>query len=204
MDVLGKSCAYTFCSCFPRLKIVQSLRHFEHLSTAMAEAVEMFSSDYGCSSMVMEIVRDISQVGLTKSEVMHAPKYPRISPNKELRCVSFVDSCTQVPPQELTRDTSGTRAYAAFLSDLAERLPDRMKPCLSLLMLHLDGESSTMRKAVLTILGEIVLRVLNGEQLDAASRDARDQFLDCLEDHVHDVHAHVRSSVLQVRRQDYT
>ncbi len=147
-----------------RLKIVQSLRHFEHLSIAMSEAVEMFSHDYGCSSMVMEIVRDISQV----------------------------------PPQELTRDTSGTRAYAAFLSDLAERMPDKMKPCLSLLMLHLDGESSTMRKSVLSILGEIVLRVLHGDQLDEAGKDTRDQFLDCLEDHVHDVHAHVRSSVLQV------
>ena len=34
--------------------------------------------------------------------------------------------------------------------------------------------------------------------MDETSRDTRDQFLDCLEDHVHDVHAHVRSSVLQV------
>ncbi len=116
-----------------RLKIVQSLRHFEHLSSALAEAVEMLSTQFNCPTLVMEVVRDISQV----------------------------------PPQELQRDTSGTRAYAAFLTDLAERLPEKVRPCLSLLMQHLDGESSTMRKAVLAILGEIVLRVLNGEQVRA-------------------------------------
>ena len=46
-----------------RLKIVQSLRHFEHLAEPMAEAVEMFAKEYRCTSMVMEIVRDINQVG---------------------------------------------------------------------------------------------------------------------------------------------
>ena len=34
--------------------------------------------------------------------------------------------------------------------------------------------------------------------LTAAGRDDRDGFLDCLEDHMHDVHAHVRSHVLQI------
>ena len=32
-----------------------------------------------------------------------------------------------------------------------------------------------MRKSVLSILGEIVVRVLNGEQLDEAAKDTRDQ-----------------------------
>lgn len=41
----------------------------------------------------------------------------------------------------MARDTSGTRAYSLFLLDLAERLPEGMKPSLSLLLAHLDGES---------------------------------------------------------------
>jgi len=54
-----------------------------------------------------------------------------------------------------------------------------------------------MRKCVLSILGEIVMRVLHGENLDEDAKETRDQFLDCLEDHIHDVNAFVRSSVLQ-------
>ena len=33
--------------------------------------------------------------------------------------------------------------------------------------------------------------------LDEDAKETRDQYLDLLEDHLHDVHAHVRSSVLQ-------
>jgi len=105
-QLLGTLCSRFGYSLSCRLKIVQSLRHFEHLAAPMAEAVQLFAEDYGCPSMVMEIVRDISQI----------------------------------PSQELSRDTSGTRAYATFLAELATKLPEKIKPCLSLLMLHLDGK----------------------------------------------------------------
>ena len=147
-----------------RLKIVQSLRHFEHLAAPLAEAVEIFVKEYSCPSMVLEIIRDISEI----------------------------DS------SELSRDTSATRTYSTFLMELAERVPELMKQCLSLLMVHLDGESSSLRKCVLSILGEIILKVLHTNEQDEALKETRDQFLDCLEDHMHDVHAHVRSSVLQI------
>ncbi len=149
-----------------RLKTVQSLRHFEHLAQPLAEAVDLFTKEYSCHSMIIEIVRDLAKI----------------------------------PAADLQRDTSGTRAFATFLTELAERQPTRMKSCLSLLMVHLDEENYSMRKCVLAVFGEIVLREFNGihEALDSAAKDTRDQLLDCLEDHVHDAHAHVRSSVLQV------
>ena len=142
-----------------RLKIVQSLRHFEHLAAPLAEAVKLFVQDYGCQSMVLEIIRDISEIDAS----------------------------------ELSRDTSATRTYSTFLMELTERVPERMKQCLSLLMVHLDGESSSLRKCVLSILGEIILKVLHKDEQDKALKETRDQFLD-----MHDVNAHVRSSVLQM------
>ena len=121
------------------------------------------------------------------------------------------------------------RAYSAFLIELAERVPDLVRHCLSLLMVHLDGESYPLRKCVLSIFCEIILKTLMPapapEQPDASQpgmaggetgmrqqsiavntattgdedlvKETRDQLLDCLEDHVHDAHAFVRSSVLQ-------
>ena len=169
LGTINSKFGYLF-SC--RLKIVQSLRHFEHLGSPLAQAVEMFVKEYGCSTVVMEIVRDICQIDQA----------------------------------ELQRDTSATRAYSAFLSELTEKMPEMMKPCLSLLMIHLDGQSPSLRKCVLSILGEITLQVFGGgggdnnvvDTMEQNDKDSRDQFLDCLEDHVHDVHAHVRASVLQV------
>ena len=41
---------------------------------------------------------------------------------------------------DLSRDTSGTRAFSQFLVDLADRIPNHVLPNISLLMAHLDGE----------------------------------------------------------------
>jgi len=121
---------------------------------------------------------------------------------KDFNCTAMVmelvREISRIDTKELARDTSGTRSYSLFLVDLAERLPEFMKPSISLLTTHLDGESYSMRKCVLGVLGEIVAKVLSGEDLDESGKDDRDSFLDCLEDHVHDIHAHVRSHVLQI------
>jgi condensin complex subunit 1 len=45
---------------------------------------------------------------------------------------------------------------------------------------------------VLGVLSEILMKVLTKEDMTDTDRDDRDNFLDCLEDHLHDVHAHVR------------
>ena len=42
------------------------------------------------------------------------------------------------------------------------------------------------------------MKVLSTEDLDENNRDLRDNFLDVLEDHIHDVHAYVRSHVLHL------
>ncbi|KAM8924116.1 condensin complex subunit 1 isoform 2-T2 [Pelodytes ibericus] len=100
--------------------------------------------------------------------------------------------------QDLSRETAGVKALAAFLSELSEQIPAIMMPSISVLLDYLDGENYMMRNAVLTLIGEMVVRVLNGDQLEEAERNARDHFLDTLQEHVHDVNAFVRSCVLQI------
>ena len=46
-------------------------------------------------------------------------------------------------PRDLTRDTSGTRAYADFLVELAGRVPTQIIPNISVLLCHLNGEVIT-------------------------------------------------------------
>uniref|UniRef100_A0A8C3X9M5 Condensin complex subunit 1 n=1 Tax=Catagonus wagneri TaxID=51154 RepID=A0A8C3X9M5_9CETA len=101
-------------------------------------------------------------------------------------------------PQELSRDPSGAKGFATFLTELAERVPAILMSSMGILLDHLDGENYMMRNAVLAAMAEMVLQVLNGDQLEAVARDTRDQFLDTLQAHGHDVNSFVRSRVLQL------
>ncbi|XP_060762025.1 condensin complex subunit 1 [Neoarius graeffei] len=104
----------------------------------------------------------------------------------------------QKSSDELAREGSGVRAFSSFLSELSTLVPEIMIPNISVLLTHLDGESSSMRVAVCEVLGEVLVRVLSGDQLDDSGRADRDRFLDTLQEHIHDTHSHVRARVLQV------
>ena len=60
------------------------------------------------------------------------------------------------------------------------------------------SQNYMMRNAVLAAIAEMVLQVLNGDQLEESARETRDQFLDNLQAHGHDVNSFVRSRVLQL------
>ncbi|XP_021252367.1 condensin complex subunit 1 [Numida meleagris] len=101
-------------------------------------------------------------------------------------------------PQELTRDTSGIKGYAVFITELAEKIPALVLSNMSVLLRHLDGENYTMRNAILSAMAEVLLQVLNGDQLEEAARGTRDHFLNTLQAHICDVNGFVRSRVLQL------
>ncbi len=42
--------------------------------------------------------------------------------------------------QDLSLDTSGTKSYASFVSEVARLLPSQIKSCVTLLFPHLNGE----------------------------------------------------------------
>ncbi|MCJ8745013.1 hypothetical protein PDJAM_G00125420 [Pangasius djambal] len=104
----------------------------------------------------------------------------------------------QKSSDELAREGSGVKAFSSFLSELSTLVPEAMIPNISVLLTHLDGESSSMRVAVCEVLGEVLVRVLSGDKLDDSGRADRDRFLDTLQEHIHDAHSHVRARVLQV------
>ncbi|XP_061198116.1 condensin complex subunit 1-like [Saccostrea echinata] len=101
-------------------------------------------------------------------------------------------------PKDLVRDNTGTKSFATFLVELSEKVPGVMMSYISVVLCHLEGESYTMRNGVLGVMGEILLKVLSKDDLEDKLKDTRDQFLEKLEEHIHDVNAFVRSRVLQI------
>ncbi|CAL1610914.1 unnamed protein product [Knipowitschia caucasica] len=146
------------------VKVIQLLQHFEQLSSVFAQAVSVWSNEYGVRAIIGEVIREI---GLKSSE-------------------------------ELAREGSGVKAFAAFLSELGSLVPELLIPFISVLITHLEGESHTMRTAVCEVLGDILVRVLCGDGLDEAGKADRDRFFDTLQEHLHDTNSHVRARVIQV------
>jgi condensin complex subunit 1 len=105
-------------------------------------------------------------------------------------------------PADLALDTGGTRQFATFLVEVSQRIPEAVYPSLTCLLPHLGYESYTMRNGVLGVLGEVLIQVLHPHKMnDEALRNVRDQCLDRLEDHIHDVNAFVRSKCLHIWQQ---
>ncbi|KAI5092898.1 condensin complex subunit 1 [Silurus meridionalis] len=104
----------------------------------------------------------------------------------------------QKSSDELAREGSGVKAFSSFLSELSTLVPETMIPNISVLLTHLDGESSSLRVAMCEVLGEVLVHVLTGDKLDDSGRADRDRFFDTLQEHIHDTHSHVRARVLQV------
>ena len=112
----------------------------------MAEAMEKFTLDFNCRTILIDVVREIDRVDV----------------------------------KEMSRDTSGTRAFSQFLIEVAERLPEQLQPCLVLLMKHLDGESYMLRKSILGIFGEIIIKLYSHGKLEETAKNARDQVISIL------------------------
>ncbi|XP_034479128.1 condensin complex subunit 1 [Drosophila innubila] len=102
----------------------------------------------------------------------------------------------------LTLDTSDTvvsRNFSNFLAEFSGIAPKLMIPHLSQLGDELLGcESHVLRNCVLQIMGDAVVGELTSEELNDEMKEARNEFLDSLLNHVNDISAHVRSKVMQI------
>eukprot|EP00118_Oscarella_pearsei_P020156 m.217644 g.217644 ORF g.217644 m.217644 type:complete len:1269 (+) comp39883_c1_seq40:407-4213(+) len=111
--------------------------------------------------------------------------------------IEFIREIGKLDHHDLSRDTSGTRSLATFVTEMGERLPDMVLPVISCLLRHLDGENYSMRNAVLSTLAEIVIQVLSDPSQSDVAKATRDEFLEKLMEHIHDVNAFSRSKCIQ-------
>ena len=109
--------------------------------------------------------------------------------------LDMIREICSVDPSDLAIDSSGTKSFASFLVAVSGQLPNLVLPAVSVLLPHLNGESTTFRNGVLGVLGEL-LRLLSDSRI--LLPDARDQMLLKLIDHLHDVNAFVRVKVLHI------
>lgn len=103
------------------LKAVQMLQHFDHLVSPMAQIVHSISQHFQSTIIVTDIIRCANV----------APLCLLIFCYREL---------ANRDPVDLSMDTSGTRCFCGFITELAQREAAGMLPVMESLLVHLGGE----------------------------------------------------------------
>ncbi|KAK9876242.1 hypothetical protein WA026_012541 [Henosepilachna vigintioctopunctata] len=109
----------------------------------------------------------------------------------------IVQEVTEWQTDENFQDAQGARFCSLVLVEMAILMPDMMIPEVMYLTRYLYYESTTLRNCVLSIITEIVLKVLTKHNMTDEERDSRDEFIAILVEHISDNSPLVRSKVFQ-------
>jgi condensin complex subunit 1 len=175
LGIMIKKFNHSYGAC---VMIIQTLPHYEHFSALYADLIYTTVTQLGYESILPDLLREFHHTNLSSGS---NPTTAAASTKSENPNLKF---------------------YSQFLIDLADRLAPNLLPYLSLIQDLLDEESYLMRNSILYIYGEIIVRVLNQETTnnDLKLKQMRNELLDTLSEHIHDVNALTRSKTLQIWR----
>ncbi|KAG6452841.1 hypothetical protein O3G_MSEX007806 [Manduca sexta] len=152
------------------IKLVQILQMTEHAVSPICAGVVQLTKDFGLGTFGPQMVREIAEA---------------LASTDEENAVAGAEQ-------------GAARNCGAFLLELTKELPKEMTGAIATLQSYLESdESYTLRISVLGMMCEVLSVELSGEGLSDEQRAKRDDFLDDLYEHIHDLSAYVRQKVLQ-------
>ncbi|XP_063383933.1 condensin complex subunit 1 [Cydia fagiglandana] len=152
------------------IKLVQVLQMAEHSVSPICAGVVQLTKDFEIGTFGPQMVREIAEALATSEEENAA----------------------------VGTEQGAARNCGAFLLELTKELPKEMTSAITTLQSYLESdESYTLRISVLGMMCEALSVELRGEGLTDEQRAQRDDFLDDLYEHMHDLSAYVRHKVLQ-------
>nr|XP_018906825.1 PREDICTED: condensin complex subunit 1 [Bemisia tabaci] len=165
------------------------------LFKVIAQLIKKYNHGLSCTVKIVQLIKLYEHLitPLAHATVMFVTSYGCKSLVREI-----VREITDSKDSISAEDTSTTRAFSAFLVAIASCDASLIRPVMSNLVQHLESDPYTMRNCVLTILAELLVKVLKGEELDEEAKEERDEFFDYLMEHIVDIAALVRSKVLQL------
>lgn len=117
-----------------------------------------------------------------------------------------IQSIMKVIIEEILNGLEGTvtdgpvvKNISCFFSELGNSLPALAMPFIRDIAGEiLNLESYQLRICILQLMSDIVMSELNGENLSQDHKDTRDDFLEYIYFHIHDINAHVRAKALGI------
>ena len=158
----------------------------------MGTLVNRFNHGLSCSLKLVQLVTHFEHMSSTCAHGLAL----MVTSYRTNNVVSEV--VREIANSDMGAVSSSARYYCQFLTELTDLVPNALVPSLPLIYNFLDNDSYCTRNCALSMMKSIVLKALSRENLDEKSRDVRDSCLDCLEEHMHDVNAFVRSKVRNI------
>lgn len=96
-------------------------------------------------------------------------------------------------------DGQVVKNISCFFTELGSTAPTLVMPFIREIASDILGlESYQLRICILQLMSEIVSGELTGEELSQEDKDMRDEYLEHIYEHIHDVNAHVRAKALGI------
>lgn len=171
LGIMIKKYNHSYGAC---VTIIQTLPHYEHYSAMYADLIQTCVVQLSYESILPDLLRELSHANLSGSSG---------------------GAAAGAGGAGATAENPNIKFYSQFIFDLADRLAPQLVPYLSLIQELLHEESYLMRNAILYTYGEIILKKLNRESSsDLKLKQMRNELLDILLEHIHDVNGLTRYS----------
>ncbi|QDZ24827.1 subunit 1 of condensin complex [Chloropicon primus] len=176
-----------------------------------AEADEMnnhVAADSKLDALLPAFVDTINKQEAASSVLVDAAIYASQALGNSSFGKELVNELAKVDPRDYKlqqqSDAQGVKNVASFFIDMAERLPQVMTSCLSMIVPHLGGEAYNLRSGIVTVISRILVHhSSNGGAAAHAPTGSetflksKQHFLKILVERVFDVSAFTRSKTLQ-------
>ena len=158
--------------------LVDLLNQYEHTPAMVAEILRYSVAEWDDGRLAAAVIQEISAID--------ASEYER--------------------QQNATGEKAGVRSVAAFVGELAEKLPKLMATQISLLLPHLGGKAWTLRSGIITAIGHLLAKAFDASQDDGNKEDqeavlarlrTKQHLLDILCERTRDQSSYTRKAVLQ-------
>eukprot|EP00889_Picochlorum_renovo_P003666 jgi/Picre1/30696/NNA_006057.t1 len=155
--------------------MVDLLNQYEHTPAMVAEMLRYSVSEWDDGRLAAAVIQEVASID--------AVEYER--------------------QQNATGEKAGVRSVAAFVDELAKKLPKLMVTQMSLLLPHLGGKAWTLRSGIITAIGHLLARAFETsdgkEEQDAviARLRTKQHLLDILCERTRDQSSYTRKAVLQ-------
>lgn len=202
-DLLQLFCRLTF-TVLGSVQAIKSKELKQHLCSLVGATALKYGQLEGMSNGLVDLLNKHEHVPVVISEVV-ADASRRYDDSRlaelVLRSVGNVDPAEYKAQQQA--DAAGVRNVAAFIGDIAGRLPHVVANCMASLMPHLGGEAYALRSALVTAMGRLISGAFSdvagatSTSVQQAKLKSKQALLDALVERARDVSSYTRSRVLQ-------
>lgn len=202
-DLLQLFCRLTF-TALGSVQATKSRELKQHLCSLIGATALKYGQLEGMSNGLVDLLNKHDHVPVVISELV-ADASRRYDDSRlaetVLRSVGNVDPAEYKAQQQA--DAAGVRNVAAFVGDIAGRLPHVVANCMASLMPHLGGEAYALRSALVTAMGRLISGAFSdvagaaSTSVQQAKLKSKQALLDALVERARDVSSYTRSRVLQ-------